>query len=135
MSDRTFERFTAGVPLVREFGYRLVRETDSEVHLNAPVNSSALQVDDRVHGGLLATLADTADAFLLYRTLPPDRLMTSIEFKLNFLRPAVSGAGDLEALARLVRQGRSVSLCDIEVRQAGELVAKGLFTYLMLEAD
>jgi uncharacterized protein (TIGR00369 family) len=61
--------------------------------------------------------------------------MTSIEFKLNFLRPAVAGAGDLHARARIVKQGRQVILCDIEVAQGGELVAKGLFTYLLLPPD
>jgi len=76
---------------------------------------------------MLATLADTAGAYLLYRSLPPDRRMTSIEFKLNFLRPAVADAGELHARARIVKQGRQVTLCDIEVAQGGELVAKGLF--------
>ncbi len=101
----------------------------------APVLASSLQVDGWVHGGLLATLADTAGAYLLYRSLPPDRRMTSIEFKLNFLRPAVAEAGDLNARARIVKQGRQVILCDIEVAQGGELVAKGLFTYLLLPPE
>lgn len=110
-------------------------ESETEVELAAPVLTSSLQVDGWVHGGLLATLADTAGAYLLYRSLPADRSMTSIEFKLNFLRPAVADAGDLHAHARIVKQGRSVTLCDIEVAQDGELVAKGLFTYLLLPPE
>lgn len=133
--ERSFERFSARVPLIRDFGYRLAAEADSTVELTAPVPPSVLQVDGRVHGGLLATLADTAGAYLLYRSLPAGRTMASIEFKLNFVRPAVAEAGELRARARLVKRGRSVSLCDIEVAQAGELVAKGLFTYLLLPAD
>ncbi len=129
----SFERFADRVPLIGDFGYRLAAETASAVELAAPVPPSVLQVDGRVHGGLLATLADTAGAYLLYRTLPPGRSMASIEFKLNFVRAAVAGAGELHATARLVKSGRSVSLCDIEVVQGGELVAKGLFTYLLLE--
>ena len=109
--------------------------SETEVELAAPVFDSSLQVDGWVHGGVLATLADTAGAYLLYRSLPPDRSMTSIEFKLNFLRPAVADAGDLRARARLVKQGRQVTLCDIEVAQGGELVAKGLFTYLLMPPD
>ena len=110
-------------------------ESEPEVELAAPVLDSSLQVDGWVHGGMLATLADTAGAYLLYRSLPPDRRMTSIEFKLNFLRPAVADAGELHARARIVKQGRQVTLCDIEVAQGGELVAKGLFTYLLLPPD
>ena len=33
----------------------------------------------------------------------------------------------------LVKLGRTVALCDVEVSQAGALVAKGLFTYLLLD--
>jgi uncharacterized protein (TIGR00369 family) len=132
---RSFERFASGVPLIAALGYRLLEASETEVELAAPVSDSSLQVDGWVHGGMLATLADTAGAYLLYRSLPPDRSMTSIEFKLNFLRPAVADAGDLSARARLVKQGRQVALCDIEVAQGGELVAKGLFTYLLLPPD
>ncbi len=84
---------------------------------------------------MLATLADTAGAYLLYRGLPPGRRMTSIEFKLNFVRPAVADAEDLHARARIVKSGRQVTLCDIEVAQGAELVAKGLFTYLLLPPE
>ena len=59
--------------------------------------------------------------------------MTSIEFKLNFLSPARPGGERLTARALVVRRGRRVGVCDVEVVQGDKLVAKGLFTYLFLE--
>jgi len=43
-----------------DLGYRLLAESETEVELAAPVLDSSLQVDGWVHGGMLATLADTA---------------------------------------------------------------------------
>jgi acyl-coenzyme A thioesterase PaaI-like protein len=56
--------------------------------------------------------------------------MTSIEFKLNFLSPALGDGGTLTARSQVVRKGKKVGVCDVEVTQGERLVAKGLFTYL-----
>ena len=131
MDDPAFARFVERVPVARFLGYRLVSRTDSEAVLAAPVRPELLQVDGCVHGGMIATLADTAAVWLLYPDIPEDRTLTSIEFKLNFTRPARLEAGDLLARARLVKRGRTVALSDVEVSQSDQLVAKGLFTYLL----
>jgi acyl-coenzyme A thioesterase PaaI-like protein len=41
----------------------------------------------------------------------------------------------VRAVAKLVRRGRAVALADVELSQQGQLVAKGLFTYLQPELD
>ncbi|MCK6448139.1 MAG: PaaI family thioesterase [Planctomycetes bacterium] len=92
-----------------------------------------LQGHAHVHGGVLAALADTAGVWLVYPELAHGVEMTSIEFKLNFLRPATLDAGELVATAKLVKRGRTIALADVDVTQGGELVAKGLFTYLVFE--
>ena len=126
-----FDDFLSGMPVARACGFALESDAEDEISLRMPVDEHALQIEGRVHGGLIATLADTSAVWFLHRDLPSDRWMTGIEFSISFLRPAVSGAGDLLALVRPVRRGRTVSVCDVEVAQAGKLVAKGLFTYLI----
>ncbi len=71
--------------------------------------------------------------YAVHPYLPDGLTMTSIEFKLNFLRPATVGGGPLVATARVVRRGRRVAVCDVDVWQDGEAVATGLFTYLLFE--
>jgi uncharacterized protein (TIGR00369 family) len=126
-----FEGFLSGIPIARSLGFALASEDEERVALRMPVDERALQIEGRVHGGLIATLADTAAVWLLHRDLPSDCWMTGIEFTLHFLRPALPGPSDLLASARAVRRGRTVSVVDVEVDQAGKLVAKGLFTYLI----
>jgi acyl-coenzyme A thioesterase PaaI-like protein len=73
--------------------------------------------------------------WLLLGPLLPERTLTSIEFKLNFVRPALAERGELLAVAKLVRRGRTVALASVDVLQAGELIATGLFTYLVSRVE
>ena len=140
----SFDDFLGRVPIARQLGFRAARAGDGEAALAMTVRQDLLQIEDRVHGGVLATLADTTAVWLLVTQLPPDAMFTSIEFKLNFLRPATVGRGDVRAVARVVKRGRRVAVCDVDVmqgdgalrdgKQRDVLVAKGLFTYLMGEA-
>jgi acyl-coenzyme A thioesterase PaaI-like protein len=57
--------------------------------------------------------------------------MASVEFKVNFLAPAFVDAGQLTAVAKLIKRGRRVAVCQSEVWQQQVQVAIGLFTYAM----
>jgi len=118
------------VPANRHFGFTLVSRGEGKAVVSLRVRPEYLQEEGVLHGGILSTLADTAAVYTLHPDLEPGWMMTSIEFKMNFLRPAVEGNGEVLARAELVRRGRRVGLCDVEVFQADKLVAKGSFTYL-----
>ncbi|HET9481189.1 MAG TPA: PaaI family thioesterase [Candidatus Polarisedimenticolia bacterium] len=92
-----------------------------------------LQEEGVVQGGVLTAVADTAAVYCFHPDLDPATTMTSIELKINFLAPALVGRGPIEACSRLVRKGRRIGVCDVDVRQAGRLVARGIFTYLFYE--
>ena len=127
------EAHLADMPVSVWFGLRYGASDDGQrAQVTLPMRRELLQVDGVVHGGILATLADTAAVHLLRPALAADERMTSIEFKLNFVRPAVESKGDLAATAQLVRRGRTILLADVDVEQAGQLVARGTFTYLRL---
>ena len=96
-----------------------------------PLDKTYLQEGGVVHGGIISTLADTAAVYTVHPYLNENQSMTSIEFKMNFLSPVLIENGDLLARARLVKRGRKVALCDVEVFQKEKLVAKGLFSYLL----
>jgi uncharacterized protein (TIGR00369 family) len=60
-------------------------------------------------------------------------MLTSIEFKVNFLRPATADGGDVTATSRVIRAGRQIGTCEVTVAQDEQEVARGLFTYLFFE--
>ncbi len=121
----------AAMPAAAFFGFEFRSRDGEQARVALALRSELFQGQQRVHGGVIASLADTCAVWLLLPGLLPERTITSIEFKLNFVRAAVDERGELLALARPVRVGRTVALADVNVLQGDELVAKGLFTYLV----
>jgi uncharacterized protein (TIGR00369 family) len=145
MSARTLEELWPAVGVNRTLGLRLVaRERDTLGVVAATVRMAATgdlaQGYGLVQGGVISALADAAAVccFLADEPRAADALVpTSIEFKVNFLRPARPSEGEqgeLEARAKVVKRGKRIGLAEVDVTQAGELVAKGLFTYLLERA-
>jgi uncharacterized protein (TIGR00369 family) len=87
-----------------------------------------------LHGGILCDLADAAMGMAYYSTLEPEESFTTLELKINFLRPFWTGR--LVARGRVVSGGRTVGMteCEIEDDQ-GRLVAKATSTCLTLRGD
>ena len=135
MSAAGEEARFAAAPVNGFFGFRLLERGPREARVALDARAELLQQEGFVQGGVLAALADTAAVWVLYPERGAGRTLTSIEFKLNFLRPGLAGAGELVAHARLVQRGRRVALVEADVLQGGRLLARGSFTYLVYERD
>ena len=89
-----------------------------------------------LQGGILGVLADVAGGVSLYSVLsdPLQVVIPTVEFKLNFLRPAKGG--DLVARGRVVHSGRQIAVCQVEIfSEDGVLLATGVFTYMIKHLD
>jgi uncharacterized protein (TIGR00369 family) len=87
-----------------------------------------------LHGGVLCDLADAAMGCAYSSVLADDETFTTLELKINFLRPVWDGR--LTATGRLVQGGRTIGLleCDV-VDAAGRLVARASSTCMTLRGD
>jgi uncharacterized protein (TIGR00369 family) len=112
--------------------FELTETTGDRAVLRMPAQAWFAQEMGVVHGGVIASLADTAAVYAILQALPPQTPMTSIEFKVNFLAAASVAAGELVATATVVRRGRQVAVVSSTVEQGGKPIATGLFTYLIL---
>lgn len=84
-----------------------------------------------VHGGVLATLIDTATFWAGFLRLPEDAGLVNVDLKLNYLK-AVTG-GHLRAEGRCLRAGRQISYAEASVfDEVGGLVAHGTSTLMAL---
>jgi uncharacterized protein (TIGR00369 family) len=78
------------------------------------------------HGGPIAAVIDTIGDYALVMSL--GRPLPTINFRVDYLRPAVNTAPT--ASARVRRAGRSVGVVDVDVFDAkGSLVAIGRVSY------
>ena len=84
-----------------------------------------------VHGGVLATLIDTATFWAGFMRLPEDAGLVNVDLKLNYLKAVASG--HLRAEGRCLRAGRQISYAEASVIDvAGELIAHGTSTLMAL---
>jgi len=83
-----------------------------------------------LQGGMIAALADETVAYALYSLVPAGETINTVEMKINFL--AAVKEGEVEAVARIAKRGRTISLGEVEVRQGQRLVAKAMCTYIHL---
>ena len=100
--------------------------------LSLEVREELLQLQGIMHGGVIATIIDTAVAFAIIGASEPDDRFTTVEMKVNYLAPIREGR--ILADARLVRDGRRIVVADCDLFDSkGRLAAKGLLTYIRLE--
>ena len=86
------------------------------------------QLNNVVHGGILAALADTAGAIAAYTTVPKGVALATIELKINYLE-GVPG-GRVRAEAKVLRTGRNFVVTECEIFNChGTLAAKALLTF------
>ncbi|MEO8347557.1 MAG: PaaI family thioesterase [Acidobacteriota bacterium] len=82
-----------------------------------------------IHGGVLATLADTAVAFALSTNFDGKMGFATADLTIHFLARAKS---DVRARARILKKGRRVNVGEVDVLDAdGKPVARALTTYLL----
>lgn len=63
-----------------------------------------------IHAGILTTVVDTACGFAAATRMPTGRDVLTIEFKVNFLRPAKADV--YLATGHVVRSGRTITVCE-----------------------
>jgi uncharacterized protein (TIGR00369 family) len=124
---RADERLRHSHP-VNHFGFRLVKAERGRAVFRMEVMDHHKQIHRVVHGGVVAMLADTAGGFASFLAAPKGSHVATIEMKINFLEPIEHG--EIEADARVLRQGRTTSVVDCNVTdQDGRLVGKALMTF------
>ena len=83
-----------------------------------------------VHGGVFASLIDAAGFWAVYSQANEGVGMTTVELKLNYLAPAVSGR--LIGLGRCLKLGRSLGLGEARIEnEDGRLLAHGTTTVMV----
>ena len=86
-----------------------------------------------MHGGVVATLVDTAMGCAVSSTLPAGDGFTTLELSTNYVRPITSATGRIRAEARVVHRGGRVATTEAHVYdEAGTLYAHATTTCLIL---
>lgn len=123
MLDRTKPNGQVGPQAVMT-GQSLVAASEGEATIAVPASAWFSTGNGTIYGGLLAYLADMATNHAVSTTLPAATVFSPLDLKVNFLRPALPGNGQITARARRIHVGRRIAVYTIEVsNSAGKLIA------------
>ena len=115
-------------PFMRFLGLEVVRADRGVIEVRLPFREEFLRHDgtDWLHGGVVSALADIAGDYAV--VTETGQGVPTIDLRVDYLRPA--RRGDLLAVGTTLRVGRTVSVADVEIRDAtGTLVAVGRAVY------
>jgi uncharacterized protein (TIGR00369 family) len=114
------ERLGARPEAAEDGSARMVFEATEE-HLN-PAGT--------LHGGVLATLVDTAMGMAVRTTTEDGEVPATSQLTVTYLRPGTPGP--LEVTARLRTRGEHLTVCEADVRQDGKDLVHAVATFALL---
>lgn len=138
MSPRASESDLSRVPVTADFwrtlGYRSVEVDDDRTVIEWDAGEQYSFPDGQdgriIHGGLVATLLDTAMGGACIATLDTGERFLTADLHTEFYRPARPGT--LRAVARVVRRTRGVAFCAAEISGPdGSLIASARCTQIV----
>jgi uncharacterized protein (TIGR00369 family) len=112
-------------------GFRLVEAANG--HAVATMQSGPQHANPMgsLHGGVLCDISDAAMGYAFASTLAANEAFTTVELKINFLRPVWNA--ELKAEAKVVQRGKTIGYVECEVTdEKGRLIAKSASTCIVL---
>jgi len=118
-------------PYPRHLRMQLVSISVDQAVVKLKTEQCHLQPFGIVHGGVLATLVDTATFWSVFLRLPEDAGLVNIDLKLNYIKSISTGL--MTAQGRCIRAGRSINYAEASVKdKEGNLIAHGTSTLMVL---
>ncbi len=94
-------------------GARLTRVEPGLVEIELPYRAELTQQHGFFHAGITSTIADSAGGYAAFSLMPAEASVLTTEFKINLLAPA--DGEYLRARGRVVKPGRTLTVCDVDV--------------------
>ena len=131
---RLVDRINAGevgAPAAELIGFRLTAVEPGRAVFELDAGPQHANPMGTLHGGVLCDIADAAMGIAYASTLGDGESFTTLELKINFLRPFRTGR--LTATARMVKAGRTIGLAECDVTDTeGRLIARAMSTCMTL---
>jgi uncharacterized protein (TIGR00369 family) len=121
-------------PVARLIGFTLVAVQPGQAVIELEATARHANPMGTLHGGILCDIADAAMGMAYASTLAEGETFTTLELKINFLRPFWTGK--LSAAAHMVKNGRTIGLVECNVTDAQQrLVARASSTCMTLRGE
>jgi len=121
-------------PIARLIGFRITSAQPGEAVFELETNETHANPMGTLHGGVLCDIADAAMGVAFASTLEEGESFTTLELKINFLRPVWNDK--LRAVGKVIKRGKAVGLVECDVTNSeGALVARSTSTCMVLRGE
>ncbi len=119
-------------PIATLMKFNVVEIEEGRVVFAATPDGSVYNPLGTVHGGYVCTLLDSCMGCAVHSTLKAGQGYTSVELKVNFVRPLSEATGEVRAEGRVLSAGRQIATSEGRlVDGRGRLLAHGTTTCLV----
>ena len=130
--DVLLENMKTKAPFWKLLGMELVDVKKGWAKVRLPFDKKLTHPLGIAHGGAIFSPADSAIAMALMGLVKRDEIFTTVEMKMNYLKPFAGG--EITAEARIIHQGNTIALGEVDVvNSKGALIAKGFATYMIMK--
>ena len=121
-------------PMALTLGFELERVEEGDASFLGEPAEKHLNPLGTIHGGLALTMLDSAMGCAVHTTLPPGKAYTTLETKVNLVRPVTLETGAVRAEGRIVHRGSRIATADgrLVAVESGKLLAHGTSTCMIL---
>jgi uncharacterized protein (TIGR00369 family) len=122
------------MPILQLLGAKVIAVEEGGATVSLPVDERLANPMGTLHGGVMCDIADAAMGMAYASTLEDGESFTTLELKINFLRPVWRAT--LAARATVVQRGRTAGLAECSITdEKGRLVARATCTCLTLRGE
>jgi uncharacterized protein (TIGR00369 family) len=120
-------------PIAELLGFRLAEVAPGRVVFTCEPGEHHYNPIGTVHGGLAATLCDSAMGCAVHSTLPAGTGYTTLEIKVNLVRALTAATGPVRCIGTVLHVGRRTAAAEARLVDAHDtLLAHGTTTCLIL---
>jgi len=122
-------------PMCETLGFHLIQVEPGRAVFEGTPGFRHYNPFGAVHGGLAATMLDSALGCAVASTLAKGEAFTTLELKVNLVRALTEETGPVRAEARILHRGRTIATADADVKDAaGKLYAHASTTCMIFMA-
>ena len=126
----------AQLPIGEHLGFRIESAEPGKVVIKGLPDERSYNLLKSVHGGWTAAVLDTAMALSNLTLLGADQTFTTIDIRINYLRPITVGTGEVTAIGNVLQSGRRLAYVEAKLQDAnGKLLAHGTGSLLIMPRD
>lgn len=121
-------------PICHLMGFTFDEIEDGRVAMSFTPHESQYNPIGTVHGGAISTVLDSVMGCAVHSLLPKGRGYTTLELKVNMLRPVRTETGPMRATGRVLHLGRQTAMAEGSLFDAaGKLYAQATTTCLVFD--